>query len=102
MSRREYNKRTFYDCSEKPFPDCCSSPALNPPSMPIDDSSRPNKRARYTPDPLRAAIYVASGKSIRNLTTPSDSPQVILLPSDTPDTDHITMRDKPGRATEKT
>ena len=69
--------------------------------MPIDDSFRPNKRSRYTPNPLPAAIYVASENSVSTLTTLSDSPQVIALNYYAPNTDHNTMRKKPGHATEK-
>ena len=69
--------------------------------MNIGDNFGPNKRARYTPDPLLSAIYVASGNYVNNLTTLSDSPQVILLNYDHHGTFHIIMRDKPVNATEK-
>ena len=90
-----------YYCFNIPFPVECGSPYLNLPPMPLDENSRPKKRARYTPDQLPAAISVASGKSVGTLTTPSDRPQDIFLISDAPSTDHTTMRDKPGCAKDK-
>ena len=60
--------------------------------MPIDDSLRPNERARCTPDPLPDAIYVASEKYVITLTTPSESPQFIILTSGAPNTEHIMIR----------
>ena len=47
--------------------------------MPNEDSPSPNKIVRYTPDPLPAAIYVASGNSVSTLTTPYDSQHVLPL-----------------------
>ena len=98
---REYNKISLHDCFNNPFSFDCSITALNFPPMPIDDSCRLKKRACYTPDQIPSAISAASGRSVSNLITPYDSPQVILLTSDAPDTEHIIMRDKLGRATEK-
>ena len=50
---------------------------------------------------IPATIYVAFGKSVNTLTTPYDPPQVILLKFYDPDTDHITIIDKPGHVTAK-
>ena len=58
--------------------------------MPIDDIPSPNRIVRYTPDPLPAAIYVASGNSVSTLTTPYESQyipplllriQTLIIPS---------------------
>ena len=83
---REYNSRTVYDCFKNSFPVDFGIPDLNLPPMPIDNSPHLNKRARHTPDPLPAAIYVDSKKSVSTLTTPCYSPQVILLTSYAPKT----------------
>ena len=40
---------------------------------------QPHKRSQYTTDKLPDAISVASEKSVSNFTTPSDSPQILLL-----------------------
>ena len=63
--------------------------------MPIDGSSRPNKRSYYTHDPLPPAIYVASGKYVSNSITIYDSPIVTLLTSDDPNDHHSIMRENP-------
>ena len=63
------------------------------PPITIDDRPCPHKRARYTLDLLPAAISVASENSVSNLTTPSDSPD--LLPSDDPNTLHVMNKDAP-------
>ena len=55
---------------------------LNLSPMPIGNSTHPKKRTRYTSEPLTAEIYVAPGKYVSTLTTPSDSPQFILLNHD--------------------
>ena len=98
---REYNVRIVYEYLNNPFQVDCSIPDLNLHPMPIDDSSISNKRSRYTPDLLAAVISVASGNYASTLTTPYDSPQVILLIFDAPDTDHTITREKPVCATEK-
>ena len=69
--------------------------------MPIDNIFRPNKRYLYTPDPLTAAFYVASGKSVSTLNTNSYYLKFIFLPYYAPETDHIIMGYKHGCATEK-
>ena len=69
--------------------------------MPIDDSSGTNKRARYTPDIIPSFNYVASVNSVSTFNKTSDNIHVIVLTYDAPETDHITMRDKPGHAMEK-
>ena len=47
------------------------------PPITIDEIPLPQKRAWYTPDLLPAAIYVASGNSVSNLSTPFDSPDIL-------------------------
>ena len=69
-----YNDRTVYECFNNPFPDNFLRKYLNLPTMPIGNSTHPNKRAHYTAEPLPAEMYVAPGKSVITLTTPSDSP----------------------------
>ena len=59
--------------------------------MPIGNSTRPNKRSHYTSEPLPAEMYVAPGKYVSTLTTPSDSPQFILLNRDYNNTHHTIM-----------
>ena len=84
---RKYNSRTVYECLNNPFKSECVSPVLNMPPIIIDNIPHLDKRARYTPDLLPAAISVASEKSIITFTNPSDSPQHLVLTSD--DTNHI-------------
>ena len=79
---KEYNKRTVYDCFNNSFPADYGSPDLNLPPIIIDDISFPHKISRYTPDLLPAAISVASKNCVSILTTPSDSPLILILPSD--------------------
>ena len=69
--------------------------------MTIDDSFIPNKRNRHTPGPLPSAISIASRKTVSTFINPYEYPQVSLLPSNDPDTNHITMREKPSHITEK-
>ena len=85
IQMRELNDRTVYEWFKTPFPVDYGITALNLPPIPIYDSSRQNKRAHYTPDPLPHAISIASGKYVSTLTTPCDYPQDILISSD----DHI-------------
>ena len=87
ISTLEYNNRMVYDCFNNPFTDEFGSPALNLPTITIDDWPRLHKRAQYTPYLPQAAIFVAYENSDSTLTTPSDSTD--LLPSD----DHHTLRD---------
>ena len=95
ISTREYNKSTFYDCFSNPFPSDCGSPSLNLPPITIDDRPCLDKRARYTPDLLPAVIYVASEKYVSTLTTPSDSPQLLLLNPDYPNPLHSMKKYEP-------
>ena len=67
---------------------------LNLPPITIDDIPAP-KTSQYISDPLPAAIYITSGNSVGMFTTPSDSPQLLVLYSDDTDTQHTTMRDSP-------
>ena len=85
---------------QTPFTVYCGSTYLNILPMPIDGSSIPQK-IHYTPDLLPDAIYVTSGNYVSNFNTPSESPQVIIINHDSPETDHIIMIDKHGHATEK-
>ena len=91
ISIRHYNDRTFYGCFNNLFTAGFGSPALSLPPMPIYDSPHPNKRSRYTSDPLPAAIYVTSGNYVSTFTTPYEYPQVILLNSDDLNTHHTIM-----------
>ena len=70
ISTSEYNNRTVYDCFNNPFTDDCGSPYLILHPIIIGDRPHLDKRARYTPDLLPAAISVASEKSVSTLTTP--------------------------------
>ena len=101
ISVKDYKDRKSCDSLNNPFPVDFGSPDLNTRPVSNDDISSPNKRACYTPAPLPAAISAASVKSVSTFTTPSDSPQVILLTSDSINTDNSTSRDKPGNAMEK-
>ena len=76
ISTLEYNNRTFYDCFNNPFTSDFGSPAMHLPPITIDDRPPRHKRARYAPNLLPATIYVASEKSVSNLTTPSDFPDI--------------------------
>ena len=69
--------------------------------MTIDDSFIPNKRNRHTPGTLPSDISIDSIKTDSTFTNPYEYPQVILLPSNDPDTNHITMREKPSHITDK-
>ena len=69
--------------------------------MPLDESSIPNKRSRYTSDQLPGIIYVASVNYVSNFNPPSDPPHYILLSYDAPSTEHTIIRDKPGCVKEK-
>ena len=81
---REYNESTFYNCFNNTSIDNCGRPSLNLPPITIGDSSRLDKISLYTPDLLPSAIFVSSKNYVSTLTTPSDSPQVLLLPSSYP------------------
>ena len=69
--------------------------------MLIDNSFRPDKRFRYTPDPLSYDIYIYSGNYVSTLTAPSESPEVIVLTEDNNYTGHILTKEKHGCAAEK-
>ena len=95
ISTKEYNDRTVYHCSDNHFSVDSGTPDLILPPIPIDDSPHPNKKARYTSDPLPADISVTSGKSVSTLTTPSGHPQLFEPKSDNHDVHHTIMSDKP-------
>ena len=76
----------------------CDSPALNLPSMPINDSFRPNKISWYTPNILPYEISVAYVNSASTFTTHYYLPQFILLTPYAPYTYQIIIRNKPGHA----
>ena len=80
ISSLEYNNRTVYGCFNNPFIADCGSPDFFLTPITIDDIPRLHKRSRYTLDMLPAAISVSSENYCSNLTTPSDSPD--LLPTD--------------------
>ena len=92
---REYNDRKFYDFFNNPFPFYCGSPDLNLSPMPMGDSPHPNKRARYTSDPLPDSISVTSVNNVSTLTTPSGYPQVIVINYYDPKNHHTIMSEKP-------
>ena len=94
---REYTSRTVYDCFNNPFTADCGSPALNLPSITIDDIPCPDKIARYTPYLLPSAISVASKNYVSTLTTPSDLTQLFLLNSDDTNPRHTMKKDEPYR-----
>ena len=98
---RKYNDRTVYDCLNNNILVDCGIKYLNLPPMPIGDSSIPNKRACYTPDPLPYAIYVTSGNYVITFTTPYESSKVIFLNYDTPNNYHTMMKYKPIFSTDK-
>ena len=91
---REYNNRTVYDCFNNPVTDDFGIQALNLPPIASYDRPCPHKRARYTPDLIPAAISVASENTVITLTTPSDLPRLLLLPSDDPNPTHARMKDE--------
>ena len=93
ISTIEYNNRMLYDCFNNTFPDDCGSPVLNIPPIIIDGRPHQDKRARYSPDLLPAAIYVASENHVSTLTIPSDPPQVLVLTSDDPNHRHAMKKD---------
>ena len=86
-----------YDCFNNPFSADCGSPYLNLPPITIDDRTRPDKRSRYNPDLIPAAIYVASGNSVSDLTTSSDLTRLILLSSYDTRNHHVMKKDEPYR-----
>ena len=63
----------------------------------IYDRPIPHKRARYTPDLLPATIYVVSRKYVITLTTPSYSPQLLLLSSGDPNHHCVMNKDEAYR-----
>ena len=97
----KYNYSTVYDCFGNHFPVYCGIPYLNILPIPIYDSPRMNKRSGYTPDMIPYSVYVASGNYISTFTAPSETPQVIVLTSDSTGTNHIIMRDKLGCSLDK-
>ena len=66
---------------------------MNLPPVIIDDRPQIDKRAHYILDMTPAAIYVASEKSVRTLTNPSDSPQILVLTYDDPNHRYSTKKD---------
>ena len=88
-STRDKNNSTVYDCFNNTFRSDFIIPDINLPPINIDDRSRPHKIACYTPYLLPDTISVASENSVSNLTTPSDSPHILLITSDNPNPPHI-------------
>ena len=97
----EYNSKTVYECLNNTFPVDGVRSDFNLPHITIDDSPRLNKRYRYTSDTIPAAISVTSGNYGIMLTTPSDSPKVIVLDSDDTNTHHNIMNYNPCCARSK-
>ena len=58
-----------------------------------------HKRSQYTPDMLLAAIYFPSENYLSNLTTPSDSPDI--LPTYDTNTLHVMKKYEPYRGRDK-
>ena len=94
ISTKEYNSGTFYDCFNNPFPYIFGRPDLNLPPIIIDYRLCLDKRAFYTPDLLPAAISVASENSDGTFTTPSDSPQHLVINSYDPNHIHAMNKDE--------
>ena len=78
----EYKNRSDYECFNNPFTAKSGSPDLHLLLITIDYRSRMHKRSCYTPDLLPGFIFVAFGNYVSTLTTPSDSPQLLILPYD--------------------
>ena len=62
---------------------------------PLMIAPRLNKIARYTSDSLPDVIYVTSGNYVSNLDSPSESPQLIVLNYNNPNTHHTITSYKP-------
>ena len=71
------------------------------PPITIDDIPHPHKRSSYTPDLIIDNIYVASKNSFSYFTTPSDSPQILLLPYDDHIYTHVMKKYDPNHGKEK-
>ena len=91
VSTLEYRNRTVYDWFNDTFKADFSILDLHLPPITIDDIPCLHKRARYIPDLLSAAIYVAYGNYVSTLTIPSDSPD--LLPHNDLNTIHVIKKD---------
>ena len=63
--------------------------------MPLDESSRPNKRYHYASYHIPDTIYVNSGNTASTLNNIYDPPHSIILSSYFPSNEHIIMRDEP-------
>ena len=90
ISTLDYNNRAVYDCFNNPFKSDFGRTDLHLPPITINDIPRSHKRARYTPDLLPSAMCIASENYVSTLTTPYDSTD--LLPSDDPNTLHVTRK----------
>ena len=84
-----------YEFFNNTFPYDCGKPALNLPPIIIDDTPRPHKRDRYTPDLLLYYISVDSENYVSTLTTNSYLTRLILLPYDSHNPTHATKKYKP-------
>ena len=89
-----YNERIAYDFFNILLLVDFGIPAFNIPPVPIDYSPLLNKRAHYTPDLIPDSSYNASKNYVSTLTTPSESPQYIILTPGAPNTHHNIMRDE--------
>ena len=97
ISTVKYNNRTVYEWFNHPFTADFGSPYLNLPPITIDDIPLTDKRYRYTPDLLPADISVDFENSGSNLITTSDSPLLLLLTYDNPNSPHATKKYEPYR-----
>ena len=68
---------------------------LNLPHIPIDDSHILGKKDRYTSDLLPSVISATPEYSVVTLIAPSDSPQLLELNYDNPDTLHTITGENP-------
>ena len=86
---RDYNNSKVYYWFDNPFPSDYGILYLDLPPNTIYYRPCPDKRSRYNPDLIPAAISVASEIFVSNLTTSSDSPQLLLLTSEYPNPRHV-------------
>ena len=98
ISMKEYNYLTVFGRLDNPIILDCVIKYLILPHMYLDEISRPNKISNFTTVHI---IYVASGKFISNLNTPSGYLHDIILTYNFPITVHTIIREKPGCAKEK-
>ena len=101
ISMIEYKDSKVYDCFNNPFPDDSDTPALDPPTITINDSPRLNKITWYTSDPLPSNISFASGNCVSTLSTSFNSPQLLEPNYHDHGSHHTIMSDNPFRGRTK-